>query len=711
MKIIINSLYSNSEVFLRELISNASDALDKIRFLSLTDPKQLDSGRDLEIRIKIDKELNTLVIRDTGVGMTKEELVKNLGTIAQSGTSEFIKKFSTGGDASLIGQFGVGFYSAFLVADTVSVTSKSNNDTKQHIWTSEAQGSFSVAEDPRGNTLERGTQITLHIKEDLIDSFLQEDVIKSLVKKYSEFINFPIYLWTGHDEEKEVPLSDDELAAQKEEEEENEEINIDEEDQENKEEGEENDENKVKTKKITEKVYSWELMNETKPIWTRNSKEITNEEYNNFYKSFTKEYEDPLHYIHFTGEGEVDFKSLLYIPSTPPTNMFDPNNVGSQTGIKLYVKRVYITDELKDLLPKYLLFLKGIVDSDDLPLNVSREMLQEHKILKLIKKKLIRKAIAMFQILAEDEDKEKYKKFWTNYGVNVKLGVIEDTNNRSRLSKLMMFYSSKTKDITFLDDYVKRMKEGQTQIYYLAGESRETVQESPLLEKLIKRDYEVLYMTDAIDEYTLANLEKYDGKYKLTNIAKEGLKLDDEKVDQEKEKQVELQFQDLTKFMKNQLKAKVEKVVISKRLTTSPSALVSGSSGWTANMERIIKAQALGDPKAAQFNTPKRILEINVRHPLIKELNNRIKANPEDPAALDITELMYDTAALQSGFMLDEPKDLAQKIHKILFNTLDIDPNTPIEEEPEEEPEPVTNDNDAETASASTSEENSKDEL
>ena len=627
--------------------------------------------------------------------MTKEELIKNLGTIAQSGTTEFLKAYTSasGSDNNLIGQFGVGFYSAFLAADIVTVISKHNEDV-QHIWRSDAHGSFTVIEDPRGNTLGRGTQIILHVKEDA-DQFLDVATLKALVMKYSEFINFPIYLWSSHEEEKEVELTAEEIEAEREklkqeakvesDEEEEEQINIDE----NVESTKEEEAIEVPTtKKVKETVWEWELMNTIKPIWTRNSKEVTDEEYENFYKAFSKDYQEPLQWIHFTGEGEVDFKSLLYIPQSPPANMFDPNNLSALNGIKLYVKRVFITDQLKDLLPKYLLFLKGIVDSEDLPLNVSREMLQEHKILKMIKKKLIRKAIAMFQQLAEEEaaegeeEHEKYKKFWKNYGTNIKLGVIEDTSNRARLAKLLMFQSSKTGDLTFLEDYVARMKEGQSQIYYLAGDSMENVESSPLLEKLNKKGFEVLYMVDPIDEYTMANLEKFDGKYKMTNIAKEGLEFED-KQDEEKEKELEKEYQPLLAYLKKTLKSKVEKVVLSKRLTQSPSALVSSASGWTANMERIVKAQALADNKATQFYAPRKILEINPKHPLIKEFRNRVEANSEDPLLADIASLVYDTSALQSGFSIDEPQDLASKIYKMLSTAMDVDPNAVVEEEEE----------------------------
>eukprot|EP01116_Phalansterium_solitarium_P013577 TRINITY_DN30971_c0_g1_i1.p1 TRINITY_DN30971_c0_g1~~TRINITY_DN30971_c0_g1_i1.p1 ORF type:complete len:810 (-),score=442.35 TRINITY_DN30971_c0_g1_i1:500-2929(-) len=701
MRIIINSLYSNNEIFLREVISNGSDALDKVRFLSLTDPTQLESGAKLEIKVKADATAKTLTISDTGVGMTKEELVKNLGTIAQSGTADFFKNVakSAGGENNLIGQFGVGFYSVYLVADRVTVASKSNNADKQYVWQSDASGTFTVSEDPRGNTLGRGTSITLHIKEDHTD-YLDEAKLKAIVSKYSQFINFPIYLWTSKEVDKEVPLTEEEIQAEvekakaakaeaeeDEEDEDEEEVKL--EDTEEKEETEEDElANIPKTKSVKETVSEWELMNDTKPIWTRNSKDITDEEYNEFYKSFSKDSTDPLMKIHFVAEGEVEFKSLLYISGTPPSNLYDASTADAHKGIKLYVKRVFITDDFKEMLPKYLSFIKGVVDSDDLPLNVSREILQEHKILKVIRKKLVRKAIAMFQMLADEENQEKFLEFYKQYATSVKLGVIEDPANRNRLSQLLRFWSSKTGELTSLGDYVKRMKEGQTQIYYLAGESKDQVASSPLLERLVKKGYEVLYMIDPIDEYALGNLEKFDGKYPMTNIARENLKLDGEKEDEEKDKKDKEEYKVLTKFIKSTLDGKVVNVVVTKRLTSSPSVLVSGQSGWTANMERIIKAQALADPKSAANYAPRKILEINPRHPIVKELLRRVQEDEKgDETAKDIVGLLYDTAALTSGFTLDDAPSFATRIVKMMSLGLNVDP-TAIEEEVEEEPAP-----------------------
>jgi len=545
MGLIINSLYSNKEVFLREVISNASDALDKIRFLSLTDKTQIGEGdlTRLDIRIKADKEAGTLTITDKGIGMTKEELITNLGTIAKSGTKEFVEKLVQGADSNLIGQFGVGFYSYFLVADRVVVQTKHNKD-KQLVWESTANTTFSVAEDPHGNTLGRGTKVTLFMKEDA-KYLLEDDTVKALATKYSEFINFPIYIWTTKTVEKEASA---ESSTEKKPEETEEDVKISEE--------EEEEEKQEETKKVTETISEWTMINETKPIWTRKTSEITQEEYNAFYKALTKETQEPLAHIHFSAEGDIDFKSILYIPKAAPVNMFEDR--GKQGGIKLYVRRVFITDKFDDLLPRYLSFIRGIVDSDDLPLNVSREILQQDKTLHIIKKKLVRKAIAMLQTLAT-EDEAKFKEFFTQYGVNIKLGVTEDKENQARLSKLLMFTSSKTGELTKFENYVERFKEGQEDIYYLAGESKDGVEKSPLAERLIRRGYEVLYMVDPIDEYMMQSLHKYDNKYKFVNIAREGLKLPGNDEDEEKLKETSEDFKPLTEFLKQTLGNQVEK--------------------------------------------------------------------------------------------------------------------------------------------------------
>ena len=469
MDIIINSLYTKKEVFIRELISNASDALDKVRFVSVQNPEYLGSVPQLEIMIDFDFDAKTISITDTGIGMTKAELIKNLGTVAKSGTTAFLEAIGKGDSLSLIGQFGVGFYSAFLVANKVVVTSKSNDD-EQHVWTSTADAKFFVTKDPRGDTLGRGTRVTLHLKDDAIE-YVEQDKIKNLVKKYSEFIQYPIKLFLSKEVRKTVPDEEAEAKATEEEK------KVD--DAEIKDEGEEKpkeEEEKPKepkTKTVTEQVWEWDTINEVKAIWLREKSEITEEEYQNFYKTITKDHENPLAYTHFSAEGEIEFKAILFIPSNAPYDLFE-NYYGKSSALKLYVRRVLITEEFEELMPRYLNFIKGVVDSDDLPLNVSREQLQQLKMIKVMSKKLIRKAIEMIRALAESEDEDdseddddtedstedeeeeeneseeksddekkeeeeedKYGKFWKNFGKNVKLGVIEDASNRSKLAKLL----------------------------------------------------------------------------------------------------------------------------------------------------------------------------------------------------------------------------------------------------------------------------------
>eukprot|EP01121_Diplochlamys_sp_Union-15-3_P016224 TRINITY_DN5482_c0_g2_i2.p1 TRINITY_DN5482_c0_g2~~TRINITY_DN5482_c0_g2_i2.p1 ORF type:complete len:693 (+),score=171.87 TRINITY_DN5482_c0_g2_i2:350-2428(+) len=673
MGIIINSLYSSREIFLREVISNASDALDKIRYQSLTDKSVLGSLPQLEIKIKIDKENNILHIRDTGVGMTRDELINNLGKIAQSGTRDWIEKIGTGSDIdSQIGQFGVGFYSTFLVADRVTVSSKSNDDPKQHIWSSSSENpnNYSVVEDPRGNTLGRGTLISLHLREDASE-FLSETKISELINHYSAYINFPIYVWTSKEIEKEI-LSEEDLEKKPEDKEESE-VEITEEEDEEEEVSE-----TPKTTKVKETVWSWDLINNTKPLWTRKSSEISEEDYNNFYKSIYKDNKDPITYSHFTAEGDVEFTGLLYIPSEPSNDLFQGTQA-NKSDIKLYVRRVFITDQFKDIIPSYLAFVKGLVDSNDLPLNVSRETLQQHKTLNVIKKKVVRKAIAMFQELASNE--EKYKEFYDNFSTNLKLGIVEDSANRTRLSKLLRFYSYKHEDkpISF-SDYVDEMKEGQEGIYFLGGETIESVRTSPLLEKLVKKGYDVFLMTEPIDEYCMQVLDKYDGKIKFVNVGKEDLKLEEKEKD--KLKNLEEEFKPLTDYLKKILSTRVTKVKVSNRLTSTPAALVSSSWGMSANMERIWKSQALSDQRARKqysYSTGQKILEINPYHPIIKNLLSRISNDDEDPRAEDAASVLYDAAVLNSGYALDEPTEFASRVHKMLAVSLNLDPDAEVD--------------------------------
>ncbi|ETN77129.1 Hsp90 protein [Necator americanus] len=660
MKLIINSLYRNKEIFLRELISNAADALDKIRLVSLTDPSALQANEDLSA----DRENKLLHITDSGIGMTKDELLNNLGTIARSGTAEFLSKLmdtSTSAEVQqdLIGQFGVGFYSAFLVADRVVVTSKSN-DGEQYIWESDS-GSFSIIKDPRGPTLKRGTQITLHMKEEALD-FLEPDTLKNLVHKYSQFINFNIYLWQSKTEMVDEPVEEQPKEA--------------------KEDGTvEEEKEEQKTKKVEKTTWDWERVNNVKPIWMRKPSQVEPEEYDEFYKSITKDSEKPLTHVHFTAEGEVSFRSILYVPKKSPSDLFQ--NYGKVVeNIKLYVRRVFITDDFADMLPKYLAFIRGIVDSDDLPLNVSRENLQQHKLLKVIKKKLVRKVLDMLKKLEGQE----FDDFWKEFSTNIKLGIMEDPSNRIRLAKLLRFSSSADKEkLTSLADYVERMKDKQDKIYYMAGMSRKEVETSPFVERLIAKGYEVLYLTEAVDEYCIQAMPEFDGK-KFQNVAKEGVSIDDSDKAKEAYKELEKEFEPLTSWLKETaLKDKIEKAVVSQRLVKSPSALVASSYGWSGNMERIMKSQAYTkakDPTQEFYANQKKTFEVNPRHPVVKELLRRVVADRDDQKAKDTATLLFETATLRSGFALQDQVGFAERIESVLRQSLDVAMDATVEAEP-----------------------------
>jgi len=707
MKLIINSLYQNKSVFLRELISNASDALDKIRFLSLTDKEVLAANPELAIRIKADKDHRTLHIIDTGIGMTRADLVNNLGSIAKSGTSEFLSKMQDAESKvemnDLIGQFGVGFYSAFLVADKVIVTSK-NNDDKQWIWESDSQ-QFSIVEDPRGDTLKRGTHITLVMKEEAAD-YLETDTLKDLIHKYSQFINFPIYLWASKTETVEESIEDEVEKAAEEDEKKDEDEDAAVED--------EADEADKKTKKVEKTVWDWMLMNESKPIWTKKTDEVTEEEYEEFFKSLTKESNPSMAHIHFTAEGEITFHSLLYIPSKQESEKF--NKYGGKTDfIKLYVRRVFITDNFQEMMPSYLAFVRGVVDSDDLPLNVSRETLQQNKLLKVIKKKLVRKTLDMIKKIAP----EKYPAFWAEYSTNIKLGCIEDQGNRSRLAKLLRFKSSNGGELTSLEDYIGRMKEKQEHIFYMAGGSMEEVTTSPFVERLLKKGYEVLYLTEAVDEYAISAIPEFEGK-KFQNVAKEGFSIDgDTKAAKERKDAMKEQFEPLTKWMGEEaLKDHILRAEVSERLDQSPCALITSRFGWTANMARIIGSQTHSKTQDMQrdyYLNQKKALEINPRHPLIKELLRRVEDNPGDAVAKEMALMMYNTATLRSGYMLKDTNAFALNIEKMMRETLGVDQDEAVEDEeelPEEAPEEEgEDDDDEEEEEEEDEEENVKEEL
>ena len=560
----------------------------------------------------------------------------------------------------LIGQFGVGFYSAFLVADKVIVTSK-NNDDKQWIWESDSQ-QFSVVEDPRGDTLQRGTHITLVLKEEASD-YLEADTLKELIHKYSQFINFPIYLWGSKTETVEESIEDEAEKAQEDEDkpkDEDEDAAV-----------EDDNEDEKATKKVEKTVWDWQLMNESKPIWTKKTDEVTEEEYEEFFKSLTKETNPSMAHIHFTAEGEITFHSLLYIPSRQESEKF--NKYGAKSDfIKLYVRRVFITDNFQEMMPSYLSFVRGVVDSDDLPLNVSRETLQQNKLLKVIKKKLVRKTLDMIKKIAP----EKYPAFWQEYSTNIKLGCIEDQGNRSRLAKLLRFRSSNG-ELTSLEDYIGRMKEKQEHIFYMAGGSMEEVTTSPFVERLLKKGYEVLYLTEAVDEYAISAIPEFEGK-KFQNVAKEGFSIDgDTKAAKERKEALKEQFEPLTKWMGEEaLKDHILRAEVSERLDQSPCALITSRFGWTANMQRIIGSQTHSKTQDMQrdyYLNQKKALEINPRHPLIKELLRRVEDNPGDGVAKEMALMMYNTATLRSGYMLKDTNGFALNIEKMMRETLGVD--------------------------------------
>ena len=663
LSLIINTIYSNKEVFLREIISNSSDALNKIRYQSLTDSTCLDSDPNLEISISFDHENKILTITDTGIGMTKDELINNLGTIASSGTKKFIENISATKDVNLIGQFGVGFYSAYLVANKVSVVSKNNSDD-QYIWESEGNGSFSIAKDESGNKLNRGTSLMLHLKDDMHD-YLEESKIRELVKTHSNFIDFPIKVQSTKTREVEV---ESEITDEKEVSVDEKEVSVDDQNEEKK------DPPKKETR--TETYTEFEQLNKTKPIWTRNPKDITDEEYSDFYKSITGDYDNHLDHLHFSVEGQVDFKALLYIPKRAPYDLFDGQNK-KKSDIKLYVKKVFITDDFEELVPEYLKFVRGVIETDDVPLNISRETLQQNKLMKIIGKNIVKKILEMFTTISDDS--EKFRIFYEQYSKHIKLGVHEDTTNRVKLASLLRYETSKSDgDLISLDEYIENMQESQSNIYYITSDSVKSIQGSPFLDYFKTKEYEVLYLVDPLDEYITQQLKDYKDK-KLLCITKENIELNKNDSEKEEQEKFNQEYKPVCDYIKSVLTDEVEKVVVSNRLVNYPCLLSTSEFGWTANMQRIAKAQTFGKQDMMQYMMGKKILEISPQHEIIKKMKSRLDSDSSVDMK-DLVKLLYDLSLQSSGFTIENSSDFIKRVLNLINNDLTLFKSDNLEE-------------------------------
>ena len=662
MKLIINSVYSDKEIFLRELISNSSDALDKVRYLSITNQDMVKDMPNMEISIVTDKQNNTITIEDTGIGMTKEELIDNLGTIAKSGTKQFIESLtnstSKNNDLKLIGQFGIGFYSVFLVSNNVEVLTKSY-DGDEYLWTSDENGFTlkKIEEDKR--ILKRGTKIVLHLRDEELE-FLEEERIKSIVKKHSQFVSYKISLLCEKIEEVPVEDEDVEILDEQTENQEDDENEVTIEDV-----TEEKEAKPKETKTTTETKMEFEVLNSQEPIWIRKKTEVSDEEYNNFYKSISNDWDNPVTRTHFSVEGSTSFKCVLFLPNHSGTDMYSPGKCVNK--IKLYVRRIFVLDKCEEVVPEYFHFVTGIVDSDDLSLNVSREILQKNNIIRNIRKILVKRIIKMISELSKN-DEEKYEKFYKEYHKNIKWGINEDHVNRDKLSKLLRYVSSKSdgKAIS-LAKYVEDMPKDQKHIYYITGESLKNIKNSPFLESLNKKKYAVLFMTDPIDEYVVQGMKQYD-EMKMIDITKGDLNIELTKEEKKKEEKDKKTYDKMCSEVKNVLSEYVENVILSKRVVDSPCCISSTEYGWSANMARIMRAQALRDSSMNDVMSAKKIFELNPQHKTIKLLKNKFdNINDGNKGEFaNIVRLLYQTCLIVSGFSVIEPEQYSKKVYNLI---------------------------------------------
>ncbi len=613
LNLMINSLYSNKEIFLRELISNAADAADKLRFEALSDDALYEEDGDLNIRVDFDKEARTITITDNGIGMTREEVINNIGTIARSGTKAFFGQLTgdQAKDSQLIGQFGVGFYSAFIVADKVTLKTRRAGTTKEHgvLWESAGEGEFNIETIEKAT---RGTEVTLHLREDE-DEFLNGWRLRNVIRKYSDHINLPIIM-------QKEPVPDEEG-------------------------------------KIDESIIEDETVNKATALWTLSKNDITDEQYKEFYKQIAHDFQDPLSWSHNKVEGNTEYTSLLYIPSKAPFDLWDRDRMH---GIKLYVKRVFIMEDSEQLMPRYLRFIRGVIDTNDLPLNVSREILQSSKVIDTIRAASVKKILSELNKMANNEP-EQYAEFWKEFGQVIKEGPGEDFANKEALAKLLRFASTETGNAdqtVSLEDYVSRMKDKQDKIFYITAESYAAAKNSPHLEVFRKKGIEVLLLTDRVDEWLVNSLTDFDGKH-LQSVAKGDLDLGELEDEEEKKahEEVEKNFEDLVERVKKTLDEKVKDVRITHRLTDSPACLVAEHYDMSGNLERMLKAAG------QQISASKPILELNPEHPMVAKL----KDEQNDEQFSDWTSIIFDQALLAEGGQLEDPASFVKKLNAMLL--------------------------------------------